>query len=236
MVIGCDGLRSRVRELILPRAPSPAPLDMIDVGGYASWPQAPLPHATNVMVFGERAFFGAFLADDERVWWFHNASMREDTSLEAIARAHEHDPPWIAEILARTSHVLGPWPTHDICSMPVWHEGAVVVIGDAAHATSPSAGQGASLALEDALVLARCLRDQDDVPSALLALERARRQRVERIVTYSRRMSTRKVSQHAVATWWRDRLLPFFLKMGASMQREIYDHHIHYAPSAQEAP
>lgn len=43
-----------------------------------------------------------------------------------------------------------------------WHRDRMVLVGDAAHVTSPSSGQGASLAIEDALMLARCLRDLPD--------------------------------------------------------------------------
>jgi 2-polyprenyl-6-methoxyphenol hydroxylase-like FAD-dependent oxidoreductase len=56
-----------------------------------------------------------------------------------------------------------------------WHHRRVVVIGDAAHATSPLLGQGANLALVDAAVLARCLNMHSDIPAALAAYSRARR-------------------------------------------------------------
>jgi flavin-dependent dehydrogenase len=60
-----------------------------------------------------------------------------------------------------------------------WHRGPVVLIGDAVHAVSPSAGQGASLAMEDALVVAKCLRDIPDTGRAFAACERLRRERAE---------------------------------------------------------
>lgn len=53
---------------------------------------------------------------------------------------------------------------------------------DAAHATSPSTAQGASMALEDAVVLAQCLRDFPSVQEALAGFEGLRRERVERVV------------------------------------------------------
>jgi FAD-dependent urate hydroxylase len=55
----------------------------------------------------------------------------------------------------------------------------VVLIGDAAHATSPNMAQGAAMALEDALVLANCLRDLPAIPDALAAFEARRRPRTE---------------------------------------------------------
>jgi 2-polyprenyl-6-methoxyphenol hydroxylase-like FAD-dependent oxidoreductase len=58
----------------------------------------------------------------------------------------------------------------------------MTVIGDAAHAASPVTAQGASMALEDAAVLAQCLRDTPAIPEALALFETLRRDRVERIV------------------------------------------------------
>ena len=62
----------------------------------------------------------------------------------------------------------------------------MVIVGDAAHATSPSSGQGASMAIEDAVVLAKCLRDLPDVSRAFAAYEQLRRERVERVVAQER--------------------------------------------------
>lgn len=56
----------------------------------------------------------------------------------------------------------------------------MVVIGDAAHAPSPTSGQGASLSIEDAVELARALRDLPTIEGAFAAYEALRRPRVER--------------------------------------------------------
>ena len=64
----------------------------------------------------------------------------------------------------------------------------MLLIGDAAHAVSPNAGQGASLALEDAMYLAKLLRDcGGDYMAAFERFERERKPRVERIVVAGRR-------------------------------------------------
>ncbi|MFC7641195.1 FAD-dependent oxidoreductase [Streptosporangium lutulentum] len=71
--------------------------------------------------------------------------------------------------------------------MPTWHRDRMVIIGDAAHATSPASGQGASMAIEDAVTLARCLRDATGVPDAFARYESLRRKRVERVVAQGKR-------------------------------------------------
>ena len=63
---------------------------------------------------------------------------------------------------------------HDVV-MNRWGTRNLVVLGDAAHATSPQLGQGSNLALMDAQALAECVRDAPDLPRALDAYERARR-------------------------------------------------------------
>jgi len=57
-----------------------------------------------------------------------------------------------------------------------------VLVGDAAHAASPATGQGASMAIEDGVTLAKCLRDEPDLTAALRLYETLRRERVERVV------------------------------------------------------
>jgi len=51
---------------------------------------------------------------------------------------------------------------YDLAGVRTWHRDGMIIIGDAAHAASPATGQGASMALEDAVVLAKTLRDVPD--------------------------------------------------------------------------
>ena len=123
------------------------------------------------MIFGRRAFFGHALAPDGEVWWFANVPQRDEPAageLRAIG-----DDEWRrrllelfagdagpADALIRATTELMPMsPIHAMPRLPVWHRGRMIVIGDAAHAPSPTSGQGASLSVEDAVVLAKSLRD-----------------------------------------------------------------------------
>jgi len=105
----------------------------------------------------------------------------------------------------------------------------MVIIGDAAHATSPSSGQGASMAIEDALVLARCLRDNRDTAVALAAYETARRTRVERIVAQGRRNGSGK-APGPVGRVIRDLTLPTVMRMVGRRDslRWMYDYRIEW--------
>jgi FAD-dependent urate hydroxylase len=82
-----------------------------------------------------------------------------------------------------------------------------VLLGDAAHDTSPSSGQGESLAIEDAVVLAKCLRYLPDARQAFTAYGRLRCARVEKVVKYSARISRTK-TLGPVGRWFRDLFMP----------------------------
>jgi 2-polyprenyl-6-methoxyphenol hydroxylase-like FAD-dependent oxidoreductase len=72
--------------------------------------------------------------------------------------------------------------------LPRWSQGRVVLLGDAAHATTPGVGQGAAQALEDAVVLSDEIGDGGDLPSALTRYESIRRPRAELTLKLSRRV------------------------------------------------
>ncbi|WP_369407182.1 FAD-dependent monooxygenase [Microtetraspora malaysiensis] len=83
-------------------------------------------------------------------------------------------------LLARTApeDLMAVGPMEAMPDVPAWHRGRMVLVGDAAHAPSSSSGQGASLAAESAVELARCLRDLPTAEEAFTAYERLRRPRV----------------------------------------------------------
>lgn len=80
------------------------------------------------------------------------------------------------------------WSGADLPDLPRWSNGAMTLIGDAAHATLPFLAQGAMMALEDAAVLGRALSDHRHPAAAFTAYEQARRPRTARIQAESRRM------------------------------------------------
>jgi 2-polyprenyl-6-methoxyphenol hydroxylase-like FAD-dependent oxidoreductase len=233
ILIGCDGIRSTVRQLTLPDVPEPAYSGLVDVGGITDC-TVPITPGVNVMVFGRRAFFGAFKTPAGELWWFHNSGEKrpDETPRDAPARRahvlalHRDDPPWIRDAVESTERLAGPFPLNDILSMPRWYEGRVGLIGDAAHATTPSAGQGASLALEDAMVMAQCIRDIEVPEHAFAAFENARRRRVESIVKQSRRNGSGKAVSGPVGEWVRDRVLPLFLRLGTRVQDRQYAYRV----------
>lgn len=77
----------------------------------------------------------------------------------------------------------------EIPRLSTWWSGKAVLVGDAAHAMSPLAGQGAAMAIEDAAVLGECLNDLSDpaaLSDALRRFEAIRQPRVERVAEVAR--------------------------------------------------
>ena len=120
----------------------------------------------------------------------------------------------------------------DLATLPNWSRGRALLIGDAAHATSPHAGQGASIALEDALRLARLLHDEKDTGIAFQDFESERRARVERIVALVRRNGNQKREFSRAGAWFRDQMLRLVLPLNARSQDWIYG----YDPRAVTPP
>jgi FAD-dependent urate hydroxylase len=77
---------------------------------------------------------------------------------------------------------------HDLPPLPRWSHGRLTLLGDAAHATAPTLGQGGCQAMEDAILLARCLGSTTlGVEDGLARYEAKRKERAEMIVTLSRK-------------------------------------------------
>jgi 2-polyprenyl-6-methoxyphenol hydroxylase-like FAD-dependent oxidoreductase len=204
VLIGCDGVHSTVRRIIDPGAPAPTYSGLITTGGYARGVQVDTEPGSYEMIFGKRAFFGYAMAPDGEVWWFANVPRRDEPArgeVESIGgdewrhrllALYAEDAGPAVRLIEATPDLMAMSPIHAIPHLPAWHNGRMIVIGDAAHAPSPSSGQGASLSIEDAVVLAKCLRDLPSPPAAFAPFEAARRPRVERIIKWAARINNSK--------------------------------------------
>jgi 2-polyprenyl-6-methoxyphenol hydroxylase-like FAD-dependent oxidoreductase len=246
LLVGADGIRSRVRQVIDPGAAPARYVPVLNIGGFAPAIDVDGVEGGYEMVFGKRAFFGYVVAPDGAVWWFANPPQRSEPApgeLSALGTAHWRarlaelfagDRTPACEIIAATPGELEGWATYDLPSVRRWHRDRMVLIGDAAHATSPASGQGASMAIEDAVELGRCLRDLPEPRAAFAAYEQLRRSRVERVVADGARSSNAKAAG-PVARVLRDALLPLFLRrQGARAAAWLHGYHIDW--DAQVVP
>src|SRR5215813_12402454 len=141
------------------------------------------------MTFGNNAFFGYLKKAGRPVYWFNsyaagaaeNGNAADPTGYaRRILAMHADDPSPNAEILDHVRKLERGYPIYDMPELPAWHKGKVVLMGDAAHAVGPYAGQGASMAIYDALVLAACFKFEQGLDAAFRRYETLRRARIAR--------------------------------------------------------
>ncbi|HEY4372335.1 MAG TPA: FAD-dependent monooxygenase [Burkholderiales bacterium] len=244
LLVAADGLRSSVRAAVFPEYPLPQYTGMIGAGGIT---EAEVPHTGGIlrMCFGDNAFFGYVKPSAGPVYWFNSygaPAAQAGPVLDAAAYArrlqalHAHDPAPNAEIMAQVQRMERNYPIYDMPRLPAWHRGRVMLIGDAAHAVGPHAGQGASMAIEDALVLAACLHAGEDFGTAFAGFERLRRARVAQVHRLTARNARRKRSMGRVGLFIRDLLLPLLISLGIRRQRRLYAFRPDLAPLQPPPP
>jgi 2-polyprenyl-6-methoxyphenol hydroxylase-like FAD-dependent oxidoreductase len=191
LLIGADGVHSTTRTLIDPNAPKPAYTGWNIVMGAARDVLPASQRDCYYMYFGRRATCGHITAPDGETWWFANVPCGERELAGAAPTALRQrlgdlfagDRVGVVRaIRATTDEQLTATACYQLPTLPTWFRAGMTLVGDALHVASPSTTQGASLAIEDGVVLAKCLRDNLDTTTALHAYERLRRERVERVV------------------------------------------------------
>jgi 2-polyprenyl-6-methoxyphenol hydroxylase-like FAD-dependent oxidoreductase len=207
ILIGADGIRSAVRRIIDASAPDPSYTGLISFGAQVAHPGLPSAEGKMLMSFGKHAFFGYQVVDETSAIWFVNLPHAEPLSaaqaqqtpasewLALLASKFAEDRTPAAQLISRTdpADLLIVGSMENMPRVPVWSRGRMVLVGDSAHAPSSSSGQGASLAIESAIVLAQCLRDLP-CDQALATYETLRRPRVERVIKETTRKNSSKTA------------------------------------------
>lgn len=175
------------------------------------------------MTFGKKAHFGsAIFTDKKSIWWTNYPygekqlkeefdSILENQWTEKLLDIHKDDPKIISDLIKSADNKYVKIPLYDIPHLPIWHTNLVCLAGDAAHATSPYAGQGAAMALEDAVVLAMCVRDICNLPDAFAKFEELRKDRVEQIVKMSLQNGELMKASNPIKRMFRDKMLSTIL-------------------------
>jgi salicylate hydroxylase len=192
LLVGADGMRSAVRRQLFGE-------DRPRFTGAVAWrltvssSVAPdLPHVASVWTgAGKHAVtyrirrgalinFVGVVETNRR----HSESWNEKGDLVELAREFGGWAPPIPDIIAAAERAY-VWALLDRDPTPRWSEGHVTLLGDACHALPPFQAQGAAMAIEDAVVLARCLQG-GEIEAALKQYEALRKPRTTRVLVSAR--------------------------------------------------
>lgn len=196
LLIGCDGLHSHVRTQIVDHS---FPV----FRGYTVWrgttetvPRE-LSSTTAIEIQGRGQRFGIGPVGMNKIGWWASANGPRGPS----DHVESHVPDQVPELLALFAGWYAPvlelisgTPSTSIVTTAAfdrpaakkWGAGRATLLGDAVHPTTPNLGQGGCLAIEDAVILARCLNKYGPGAAALRSYEKLRYARTKAVCGYSR--------------------------------------------------
>lgn len=232
LLVGADGYRSIVRRQQFPG-------EEARYSGYTCYRSVvslvhrALPPGTALTALGHGSEFGLFPCGMGRVYWFatHNQPAAiKDSALgrkgDCLAAFAGFSEPFVQVLHATPESAIVRHDVYDRPPLPSWSNGRVTMLGDACHPMTPNLGQGACMAIEDAVVLARTLRDEPDCERALRLYEQARQARTALIASRSYYLGKILTLEDGVLSWFRDRLMT--TKMGEVQTESILEKLLSY--------
>ena len=202
-----DGIRSRVREQL---HQGPAPRFM----GYVAWRGLVPAHKLDDPALSQDAAIyigpdrmlahypvraGALVncvAYARQADWGTESWTARAAPQEVVAAFQDFHPQVLTLLAALPAEECFKWALYSREPLEQWTQGRVTLLGDAAHPTLPFLGQGANMAIEDGMVLARALKAATDAPTALALYESARRERCALVMRRSIDAVNRFLSPH----------------------------------------
>jgi 2-polyprenyl-6-methoxyphenol hydroxylase-like FAD-dependent oxidoreductase len=231
-LIGADGLRSRVRSAILGEQP-PTYRHFKTWRGLTDYiPSGYRPGYIREFLGGGQGF-GWMMLGKGKIYWYAAATAIENQPDAAIGRKKELEMmyqdwfPSIPELILATDEakIL----TTDLYDRPPtlpWSQENITLLGDAAHPMLPTMGQGACTALEDAYVVAKCLKEQPDAIAAFQHYQSLRFPRTKVIVEQSLQSAKMGELKHPLAVGIRH---TFMKVMGSAISSSFKSLHTYRA-------
>ncbi len=190
LVVGSDGVYSNIRNLVLgDYAPR--------YTGQSVWRYAfprPADLDTGYIFFGKQTKVGLIPMTADTMYMFVVSAEGDDPKIpeaELVPRLKsllaEYESPMVRAVIDQITDPKGVIyrPLETLLIADSWYKNRVLLIGDAVHATIPQLGQGAGLAIEDAVVLGELLQSGDPLPTVLDNFMKRRYDRCKMVVDAS---------------------------------------------------
>ncbi|MEU8030771.1 FAD-dependent monooxygenase [Streptomyces sp. NPDC049099] len=220
LVVGADGIDSRVRSALFPAHPGPV------YAGFTTWRVLiPVPGVAFASheTWGRGRIWGTHPVKDGRVYAYAAAMTPaggrapDDEKAELLRLFGDwHEPIPAVLAAARPEDVLRHDVHHLATPLPAYHSGRVALLGDAAHAMPPTLGQGGNQAIEDAVVLGHHSGD-------LAAYTAARLPRTTAIARQAVKVARVNMAGHPVAVAVRDTVIAALSKAGPALFLRGFD-------------
>lgn len=212
LVIAADGIHSNLRKQFYPNADP-------RYAGYTCWRglttnDGLVEAGVSCEVWSRKGRFGFAPMQDGQVYWFACVNTKPDNAFyaeltnEQLAYQFRNFPSEVSALINKTAQ--NQTLHHDIYDIKPLNRfvfGRTVLLGDAAHATTPNMGQGAGQAIEDAITLAKNIA-QYNRKEALHRYEKERVAHTKKVVRLSRQIGWAAQWSSPFATTFRDKVLP----------------------------
>jgi 2-polyprenyl-6-methoxyphenol hydroxylase-like FAD-dependent oxidoreductase len=191
LLIGADGINSKVRDNIFFNTSK-------RFSGQTCWrgiSNIGLPKEfqnSGIESWGKKIRFGFSQISENQVYWFAVVNAKENgtdktaTIKSELQQIYKGFHPLVLKIIDQTkAEKIIRSDISDLKRLDKWYKDKVVLVGDAAHATTPNMGQGAGQGIEDAYYLANFLAKHTQIEQALQLFESTRREKVDYVVNNS---------------------------------------------------
>jgi 2-polyprenyl-6-methoxyphenol hydroxylase-like FAD-dependent oxidoreductase len=191
LLIGADGINSKVRDSIFSDTSK-------RFSGQTCWrgiSDISLPgefQNAGIESWGKKIRFGFSPTSENQVYWFavmnasQNGTDDSATVKSELKNNYKAFHPLVLNIINQTqTDKIIRSDISDLKRLDKWHKDKVVLVGDAAHATTPNMGQGAGQGIEDAYYLANFLAKHNKIEKTLDSFESTRREKVDYVVNNS---------------------------------------------------
>ncbi len=226
-IISADGINSAVRRQILPES-NPR------YAGYISW-RGVIDNFTPRVIeatetWGSKGRFGIVPINENRIYWYATISGSiDDARLNRFGKTELMDHfknyhPAVIKVLEQTeNNGIIVTPICDIKPLNRFAYNRVLLIGDAAHATTPNLGQGACQAIEDAMFLHKELASTKNVYDAFKLFEQKRIKKAKFIIDTSRKLGAMAQIENMVVGAVRNLIMKFTPEFVTELQlKKLY--------------